>query len=380
MTDLRVSDLHKSYAEVPALRGVSLDVPTGSFTAVLGPSGSGKTTLLRVIAGFERADRGSVTLGGAVVEDDHHHVAPEGRRVGYVPQEGALFPHLTVEKNVGFGVHGRADRRRRVGDLLELVGLSGLGARYPHQLSGGQQQRVALARALAVSPQMILLDEPFAALDARLRASVRAEVLEVLHRAGTTSVFVTHDQDEALSLADQVAVLSGGRIQQVGTPRELYACPADPGVARFLGSANLIAGIFGGRSVHTALGELGLDAAGAAAGAAAGGPPQDGPAVVLVRPEQLELGPPDGAAFVVRVAQSEYFGHDAIVTVVPEQPNPTLGAETLVVRITGGDDWARGTVAGVRVRGPVLAWRPTAPSPLDAGVSPPRREPETTPV
>ena len=372
MTDLRVRDLHKSYSDVGALRGVDLEVPTGSFTAVLGPSGSGKTTLLRVIAGFERADRGSVTLGGVVVEDDHHHMAPEGRRVGYVPQEGALFPHLSVEKNIGFGVPGRADRRRRVGDLLELVGLSGLGARYPHQLSGGQQQRVALARALAVSPQMILLDEPFAALDARLRASVRAEVLEVLHRAGTTSIFVTHDQDEALSLADQVAVLSGGRIQQVGTPRELYARPADPGVARFLGSANLVAGTFGGRTVRTALGELALDAG--------GGTAADGPAVVLVRPEQLELGPPDGAPFVVRVAQSEYFGHDAIVTVAPERPSPSLGAETLVVRITGGADWARGTRAGVRVRGPVLAWRPAAEPPRDAGVSPPRRETEITAV
>ncbi len=259
MTDLRVSDLHKSYGDVVALRGVDLVVPTGSFTAVLGPSGSGKTTLLRVIAGFERADRGSVTLGGVVVEDDHHHEPPEGRRVGYVPQEGALFPHLSVEKNVGFGIRGRADRRRRVDELLDMVGLSGLGPRYPHQLSGGQQQRVALARALAVRPQMILLDEPFAALDARLRASVRAEVLDVLHRAGTTSVFVTHDQDEALSMADQVAVLGDGRVRQVGTPRELYAHPVDPGVARFLGSANLIAGTFAGRSVHTALGELGLD-------------------------------------------------------------------------------------------------------------------------
>ncbi len=372
MTDLRVSDLHKSYASVPALVGVDLVVPTGSFTAVLGPSGSGKTTLLRVIAGFERADRGSVTLGGVVVEDDDHHEPPERRRVGYVPQEGALFPHLSVEKNVGFGVRGRAARRPRVDALLEMVGLGGYGPRYPHQLSGGQQQRVALARALAVSPQMILLDEPFASLDARLRASVRAEVLEVLQRAGTTSVFVTHDQDEALSMADQVAVLGGGRIEQVGTPRELYERPATPVVARFLGSANLIAGTFAGRVVHTALGDLALE------------PPSGAPgpvpsvvsgkeAVVLVRPEQLDLGSAAGAALAVRVVQAEYFGHDAIVTVAPVTPSPTLGADTLVVRITGGEEWSRGTPAGVRVRGPVLAWpsaEEAAPDPESAPPSP----------
>jgi iron(III) transport system ATP-binding protein len=374
MTDLRVSDLHKSYGDVVALRGVDLVVPTGSFTAVLGPSGSGKTTLLRVIAGFERADRGSVTLGGVVVEDDHHHEPPEGRRVGYVPQEGALFPHLSVEKNVGFGIRGRADRRRRVDELLDMVGLSGLGPRYPHQLSGGQQQRVALARALAVRPQMILLDEPFAALDARLRASVRAEVLDVLHRAGTTSVFVTHDQDEALSMADQVAVLGDGRVRQVGTPRELYAHPVDPGVARFLGSANLIAGTFAGRSVHTALGELGLDRAVVPRDV----PEEGAPAVVLVRPEQLELTDPDGAALAVRVVHSEYFGHDAIVTVVPEPPSAELGTPTLVVRITGGDHWTRGTRAGVRVRGPVLSWRPGSASADDSGASHPSRAGQIT--
>ena len=355
MTDLAVSDLHKSYAGVPALVGVDLVVPTGSFTAVLGPSGSGKTTLLRVIAGFERADRGSVTLGGVVVEDDAHHEPPEHRRVGYVPQEGALFPHLTVEKNVGFGVRPRVARRRRVDELLEMVGLAGFGPRYPHQLSGGQQQRVALARALAVSPQMILLDEPFASLDARLRASVRAEVLEVLHRAGTTSVFVTHDQDEALSMADQVAVLDAGRIQQVGSPRELYESPAGPEVARFLGSANLIAGTFAGPAVHTALGDLALEGP----ASPSSGPAATGRALVLVRPEQLDLGSPDGAALAVRVAHAEYFGHDAIVTVVPERPTPSLGAESLVVRITGGEEWSRGTAAGVRVRGRVLAWPAT---------------------
>jgi len=378
MTDLAVSDLHKSYASVPALVGVDLVVPTGSFTAVLGPSGSGKTTLLRVIAGFERADRGSVALGGVVVEDDAHHEPPEHRRVGYVPQEGALFPHLSVEKNVGFGVRGRAARRPRVDALLEMVGLAGYGPRYPHQLSGGQQQRVALARALAVSPQMILLDEPFASLDARLRASVRAEVLEVLQRAGTTSVFVTHDQDEALSMADQVAVLGGGRIQQVGTPRELYERPATPVVARFLGSANLIAGTFDGRQVRTALGDLALEAPAGAPGAVPGVAPRQGTAVVLVRPEQIDLGSPDGAALAVRVVHAEYFGHDAIVTVAPVKASPALGADTLVVRITGGEEWSRGTPAGVRVRGPVLAWPATEEAASGSGAAPPSPRGEIT--
>ena len=237
MRDLTVHGVEKSFAGQHVLRGVELVVPHGSFTAILGASGSGKTTLLRVVAGFERPDAGEVRLGDEVVDDSgHRFVASEHRRIGYVPQEGALFPHLSVGRNVGFGLARRGNRRERIDELLELVGLSGYRRRYPHQLSGGQQQRVALARALAIEPEIVLLDEPFSSLDAALRASVRNDVLAVLQRAGTTSILVTHDQDEALSMADQVAVLRHGVIAQLDTPSGLYGVPGDAELARFLAS------------------------------------------------------------------------------------------------------------------------------------------------
>ena len=240
MTDLAVVGLDKAFGDHPVLTGVDLHVPAGSLTAILGPSGSGKTTLLRVLAGFERADAGTVTIGSRVVDGPGVQVAPERRRIGYVPQEGSLFPHLTVAANVGFGLPRRHRRGPLIAELLEAVGLSGLGSRYPHQLSGGQQQRVALARALAIQPKIVLLDEPFASLDAHLRASIRADVQQLLRDRGTTAVLVTHDQDEALSTADLVAVLRDGRIAQCGTPLDLYARPADAEIARFIGDANLL--------------------------------------------------------------------------------------------------------------------------------------------
>ena len=256
MTSLEVTDLHKGFGDRSVLVGLSLSVPEGSFTAILGPSGSGKTTLLRVLAGFERADRGTVRLGGIVVDDGAgRSLAPDRRKIGYVPQEGALFPHLTVEKNVGFGLRAR-DGAGTVGELLEMVGLGGTGRRYPHELSGGQQQRVALARALAIRPAVVLLDEPFSSLDAGLRASVRSDVQDVLRRGGTTAVLVTHDQDEALSLADQVAVIRDGCISQAGAPQDVYSHPADPELARFVGEANLVGGVVDGSSVATVFGVL----------------------------------------------------------------------------------------------------------------------------
>lgn len=343
---LVVTDLWKSFGAQAVLAGLDLEVPAGSLTAILGPSGSGKTTLLRILAGFERADRGSVAVGGVVLDGPHHHAAPEHRHIGYVPQEGALFPHLTVGRNVAFGV-ARAQRRSGViGDLLELVGMRGMGHRYPHQLSGGQQQRVALARALAVRPELVLLDEPFSSLDPALRTGVRADVQSVLRRAGTTALLVTHDQDEALSWADHVAVIRQGRIAQMGTPESLYARPGDPEVARFLGDANLVSGevASGGGQVDTALGMLEVT----------GDVPASGAVTVLVRPEQLDLvaePPPGGAAG--QVVDYEYFGHDAVVRVAGD---PGGGVGELVVRIAGGKAWSPGTRVGLRVRGPVLAW------------------------
>ncbi len=251
LSRLEVGDLHKSFGAHPVLAGLELTVAAESFTAILGASGSGKTTLLRVLAGFERPDRGTISIGGNVVDGDGRHVRPEQRRIGYVPQEGTLFPHLTVEANVGFGLR-RAARRSRVAELLGLVGLGGLGARYPQQLSGGQQQRVALARALAIEPGVVLLDEPFASLDTNLRSSVREDVRSILRASGTTTILVTHDQDEALSLADSIAVLRDGKIAQFATPEVVYGEPADAGLAAFVGLANLLEGTIAGGKVETA--------------------------------------------------------------------------------------------------------------------------------
>ena len=238
------------------LHDVDLEVADGSLTAILGPSGSGKTTLLRIIAGFERADSGTVRIGDVTVEGGDRYVPPERRRIGYVPQEGALFPHLTVLANVGFGLPRRERRGDEVRRLVKMVGLEGLESRYPHQLSGGQQQRVALARALTVQPQLVLLDEPFASLDASLRATVRADVVNILRAAGTTTVLVTHDQDEAFSMADRVAIIRAGHITPTATPRDFYAHPLDPDMATFVGEANLLTGTITGDRATTVLGDL----------------------------------------------------------------------------------------------------------------------------
>jgi iron(III) transport system ATP-binding protein len=234
MNALEIEGIRVSYGATQVLIDVSLEVPKESITVVLGTSGSGKTTLLRAIAGFERPQAGRIVLAGQVIDAQGAHVAAERRRLGYVPQEGALFPHLNVARNVAFGLPRRERRSTRVDELLSLVGLADLRRRYPHELSGGQQQRVALARALAIDPPVILLDEPFSSLDAALRTKMRAEVVDVLRAAGTAAVMVTHDQQEALSMADQVAVLRHGRIAQVGPPRELYTRPVDPAMAQFL--------------------------------------------------------------------------------------------------------------------------------------------------
>src|ERR1700735_1207906 len=282
MRQLTVSGLAKAFGTHPVLTGVDLEVPAGSLTAILGPSGSGKTTLLRLMAGFDRADAGMIKIGDVLVDGPGVHIPPERRRIGYVPQEGSLFPHLTVEGNVGFGLSARDRRGGKVAAMLEAVGLGGFGKRYPHQLSGGQQQRVALARALAIEPAVVLLDEPFASLDAHLRASVRADVQDIFRRAGTTAVLVTHDQDEALSIADRVAALRDGRIAQYATPEDLYCRPVDADLATFVGEANLLEGVLNGAMVKTLLGNLPLDPAATTLGTA-------GQVTVLIRPEQIDL-------------------------------------------------------------------------------------------
>jgi iron(III) transport system ATP-binding protein len=349
MKDLTVKEVAKSFGSQEVLRGVELYVPGGSFTAILGASGSGKTTLLRILAGFDRPDRGEVRLGDEIVDDaGARYMSSERRRIGYVPQEGALFPHLSVGRNVGFGLPRDASRQGRIDELLELVGLSGYRRRYPHQLSGGQQQRVALARALAVEPEVVLLDEPFSSLDAALRASVRADVLGVLRRAGATSVLVTHDQDEALSMADQVAVLRDGVVAQRDTPAGLYGRPGDAGLARFLGESNLLEGEVRDAVAATVLGRLRV---GSWSGGSSGGA-----ARVMVRPEQIELGDV-GEGIDGMVTSYEYYGHDAVVRIRLERRGvPEPGAPELVVRVTGGSPLVPGHLVGLSVKGPVVAW------------------------
>ncbi len=343
---LAIAGLHKGFGTHPVLAGLDLTVPSGSLTAILGPSGSGKTTLLRLLAGFDRPDRGTVRIGEQTVDGPGVHVHPEHRRIGYVPQEGGLFPHLTVAANVGFGLT-RSARRTRVGDLLELVGLADLARRYPHQLSGGQQQRVALARALAVEPEIVLLDEPFASLDAHMRASVREEVQRILRATATTTLLVTHDQDEALSLADLVAVLRDGKIAQYATPQDLYARPIDDNLARFVGDANLLEGVLEGTLVETPLGKL--------PALWHGESPATGCRVtVLVRPEQIELHPSDREQGLSgRIVRSGYHGHDAVLHVQIELE----GYEQLLrVRILGDVRLAPGAPVKLSARGPVLVW------------------------
>jgi iron(III) transport system ATP-binding protein len=385
--ELDVAGLSKSFGRHQVLAGVDLTVRVGSFTAILGPSGSGKTTLLRVLAGFDRPDTGRIEIGGRVVDDSTaggrqgrhvaRHVASEHRHIGYVPQEGGLFPHLTVEANIRFGLP-RAQRRAPLDDLVALVGLGDLLRRYPHQLSGGQQQRVALARALAIQPRLVLMDEPFSSLDAALRASVREDVRRVLSEAGTTALLVTHDQDEALSLADQVAVLRAGRIVQCGTPDELYTRPVDAELARFVGDANLCRGVLRDGEVLTPLGALRLvdGVAGALGGASE--------VVVLIRPEQVvvsvssdrlaggpsSVGPRSGeprlagsagsagsaesagsagSGLAGRVTQTDFHGHDTVIAV-------SAAGTTIHARLAGGAPMAAGTEVSLVASGTVMAW------------------------
>ena len=244
MTTLELKALYKNYGAVRALDGVDLLVQPGSRTAIVGPSGSGKTSLLRVIAGFEVPDAGRVTLGGQLLADGPEAVPAHRRGIGYVPQDGALFPHLSVADNVGFGLaRNDPQRSQRIAELMDMVSLdAAMLQRRPHELSGGQQQRVALARALALRPRLMLLDEPFSALDTGLRAATRKAVAQLLQSAGITTILVTHDQSEALSFADQVAVMRHGRLAQVGSPTELVPAPGRCGDRQFPGRSHRLAG------------------------------------------------------------------------------------------------------------------------------------------
>ena len=293
--------LTKEFGAVRAVDQVDLDVGESEVLALLGPSGCGKTTTLRLIAGFERPDAGRIVLDGEEVAGRGRMVPPERRRVGVVFQDYALFPHLTVAQNVGYGVLDRARRDTRVAEMLELVGLAGEASRLPHELSGGQQQRVAMARALAPEPALVLLDEPFSNLDAALRVRMRSEVRAILRDARATAVFVTHDQEEALSLADRIAVMRAGRVLQVDEPAALYAHPTDRFVATFVGDADLVPGRADGGVVATAVGRL-TTTDGLA-----------GDVEVALRPERVSLRLDGAGQGVVRAIT--YFGHDQLVEV-----------------------------------------------------------------
>jgi iron(III) transport system ATP-binding protein len=328
------------------LLGLDLEVPDGTVVTVLGQSGSGKTTLLRMIAGFDRPDAGAIVIDGQVVDSPGRFVPAERRRIGYVAQEGNLFPHLTIARNIAFGLPRRQRGTGRVEELLDLVGLGGMGRRYPHQLSGGQQQRVALARALAPRPNVVLLDEPFSSLDAGLRASLRFDVMRILREQRATTVFVTHDQQEALSVADLAGIISGGRIGQFAAPETLYSRPADPGIARFLGEANIVPGTASADTVDTAFGQLTL---------ADGNSPLAGPAVVLIRPEQISLQPasrPCGPGQARgQVIHREYYGHDCVVLVTTGD-----GEHPLRVRCPGRAPVEAGDTVLISAYGAVIAW------------------------
>ena len=279
----------------PAVDDLSLAVERGRILALLGPSGCGKTTTLRLIAGFETPDAGRITIAGRTIADARAgvHVEPEARGVGIVFQDYALFPHLTVGENVAFGLprSGRSARGERVGQILDLVGLAELADRYPHELSGGQQQRVAVARALAPAPAVILLDEPFSNLDADLRAQMRDEVEKILRSTGTTAIFVTHDQEEAFTIADQVGVLDCGRLEQLGPPEAIYHHPATPFVAEFVGAADFLPGIVTSQGIVTEIGVFGNVEA-----------REPGEKVrVMIRPDDVTFVPdPQGEAMILR--------------------------------------------------------------------------------
>ncbi|KWF29249.1 ABC transporter ATP-binding protein [Burkholderia pseudomultivorans] len=319
MSELRIHGLSKSFGPHTVLHDIDLTVRRGSRLALLGPSGSGKTTLLRVLCGFERAERGIVEIDGRRVAAPGLHLPPEQRRIGYVPQEGALFPHLSVADNIAFGLPRAARRRHhRVDALLEMVGLpASYASRAPQQLSGGQQQRVALARALAPEPSLVILDEPFSALDTSLRHETRSAVADALAAAGATSVLVTHDQPEAMTLGDEVAVLWQGRLVQTAAPQTLYRQPVTRDVASFVGQAVLLAGQVRAGHIACALGELPLVAL-----------LPDGPADAMLRPEQIGIVPiahPDAArGHAATVEATQFAGQDADVLARVEAAPDTL--------------------------------------------------------
>lgn len=355
---LHIQGLCKAFHHQPVLKGIDLAVDKGEFITVLGPSGSGKTTLLRLICGFERPDSGSITLDGCLVtRGGGRHLPPEKRGIGYVAQEGALFPHLTVADNLLFGLSrqlrgsSRKQKAHKSAELLELVGLpSHYAMRRPAVLSGGEQQRVALARALAPAPAMVLLDEPFSALDAALRTGLRSAILDTLKRVNTTALLVTHDQDEALSMGDRVAVLQHGNFVQVAPPQALYRFPVNRELASFVGEAVLVTGtLTANNSVACCFGSLPL---------AVPCPQSVGRDVeVMLRPEQFRLRkdgtPATENSLTASVDDLVFYGHDAKLTLrLP-------CGQQFIASTSGMTLPQRGQSVSFRVAGPVVCYAMT---------------------
>jgi iron(III) transport system ATP-binding protein len=346
MVAIEVQQVGKRYYQTIAVKRCDLQVGTGEILALLGPSGSGKTTLLRLIAGFEKPDEGRVVIGGRVVVDvaGMIWIEAEDRGVGMVFQDYALFPHLTVAQNIAFGLRSanRIERQNRVDGLLQLTQLEAYAERYPHELSGGQQQRVALARALAPRPRVVLLDEPFNGLDPDLRPQMRRQVAQILRQLGTAAVLVTHDQEEALGVADRVAVIRNGEIQQIGTPEDIYHCPTTPFVANFVGHADFIPGVVAGAEIHTEIGVLPCP-----------NHLPEGPVKVMIRHEAVN---PKAGGILATVEEREFLGGEILyrlrlpsgATVHLEQRKPV--------------HWPVGHQIPIEVQLPLVVAFPTIPS------------------
>ncbi|WP_336922949.1 ABC transporter ATP-binding protein [Aquipuribacter sp. SD81] len=346
----------RRFGRTVALDGAHVGLGEGESLALLGPSGCGKTTLLRVLAGLEVPDAGTVTVAGQVLTGPGRHVPAERRRVGMVFQDAALFPHLTVARNVAYGLSRHEVAAGRVEETLDLVDLRHLAGRRPHELSGGQAQRVALARALAPRPRVLLFDEAFTGLDSGLRVRVRGEIAQLLREVGMTSVFVTHDQEEAFVLGDRVAVMRDGAVRQVGTPADVYSSPVDSWVARFVGEANLLPAAVAGAVAETPLGRIPVRAA-----ESLGRGPRD----VLVRPEHLDLRPGEDG----EVTDVAFYGHDCSYVV-------RLPALEVRVRAAAGPRFAVGDRVAVRFVGPAAAHYPVGGTAAAA----PRRSSQLTPA
>lgn len=332
MNALELHSISKSYGSHRALDNVSLSVPTGSRTVIVGPSGSGKTTLLRMIAGFEFPDTGRLSLNGQTLVDSTHEVPAHQRLIGYVPQDGALFPHMTVAANIGFGLASKGrERQERIAQLMDSVALDArMADRWPHELSGGQQQRVALARALAQQPRLMLLDEPFSALDTGLRAAMRKLVARLLADAGVTTILVTHDQSEALSFADQLAVMRNGRLVQSGHPLDLYRYPEDEETALFLGDAVVMPARIEAGWAHCDLGRIPVN-----------NHRNNSSAQIMLRPEQLQLASvvpntTEVAGCNAVVTERDFSGNTCTLTVELQSLNAgDAPGRSLLVRSSG---------------------------------------------